>query len=281
MKKQILTLALISLMGAALMFSCSKDDDIQTEDNTVAEEDVYAEKVFDEVSDITDEAYDFKTGNLKSTAWKRIFLSDCATVTLDTTGFPYVLTVDFGDTNCLCNDGRYRRGMILVSFTGRYRHPGTVITHTFQEYYVDDNQIEGTHVLTNMGENENGNLYFTIEVVGVIHKADNGGTVSWNSSRVREWIQGSNTRNPWDDIYLITGIANGITANGQTWEKEIMTALQLELACRFIVSGTVEIRPESRPVRLLDYGNGECDNVATLVVNGVSYTIYLHRGHKI
>lgn len=274
MKTIKLTAALIALMGI-LLFSCEKDQDIQTVDNTVINEDAYAEKVFEEVSDIADEAYDSQSGGLKATGWNRIFLGVCATVTLDTTELPYVLTIDFGDVNCLCPDGHYRRGMIIISFTGRYRHPGTVITHTFQDYYVDDNKIEGTHVLTNMGENEDGHLWFTTEVVGVIHMANNGGTISWNASRVREWIQGSNTRNPWDDIYLLTGEASGIRANGETWEREIINPLRLELACRFIVSGTVEIRPEERPVRLLDYGNGDCDNIATVLVNGVTYTIYL------
>lgn len=274
--KNLKMTALISLATLGiLMFSCNKDNDIQTEDNTVARDDAFAEKVFEEVSNISDEAYDLRTGHLKSLEWNRLFLSDCATVTLDTTAIPYVLTIDFGDTNCLCNDGRYRRGQIIVTFNGRYRHPGTVITHTLQDYHVDDNWIEGTHVLTNMGENGNGNLYFTIEVVGVIHLADNGGTISWNSSREREWIQGSGTGTPWDDIYLITGTADGVNASGETWEKEIITALRAELACRFIVSGTMEIRPENRPVRLLDFGNGECDNIATVVVNGVTYTITL------
>lgn len=267
---------MMALALGVMMFSCSKDDDIQTENNTAAKDDVFAEKVYEDVNDIADEAYNMQTGHLKSTEWNRRILSDCATVTLDTTSIPYILTIDFGDTNCLCNDGSYRRGMIIVSFNGRYRHPGTVITHTFQDYYVDDNWIQGTHVLTNMGENEEGNLYFTIEVVGVIYLADDGGTISWNSSREREWIQGSDTGTPWDDIYLITGIADGVTVTGETWEKEIMTALRAELACRFIVSGTVEIRPENRPVRLLDFGNGECDNIATVVVNGVTYTITLH-----
>jgi hypothetical protein len=55
-----------------------------------------------------------------------------------------------------------------------------------------------------------------------------------------------------------------------------MTPLRIELACRFIVSGTIEMRPQDRPVRLLDYGNGDCDNVATVTINGETYTIYLH-----
>ncbi len=272
----ILILAAFFTLGA-LMISCQKNDDIRTEDNTFVKDDVYAESVFESVSDIADEAYDMKTGHLKSTEINRIFLSECATVTLDTTVMPRVLTVDFGEENCLCHDGRYRRGKIIITFNGRYRQPGTVITHGFDQFYVDDNQVDGTKVLTNMGENENGNLWFTIEVVGVINLANNGGTISWNSSKEREWIQGANTPNRWDDIYLITGTASGIRASGLTWEREIINPLRIELACRFIVSGTIEMRPEGRPARILDYGNGECDNVATVIVNGVTYTIYLTR----
>jgi hypothetical protein len=278
MRKVNLFLGLIAFLSFAVMLtSCKKNNEIQLEDKVLSQDDAYAESTFENVSDMADEAYDMKTGNMfKSTDGNRMFLSDCATVTLDTTVFPRELTIDFGDVNCLCNDGKYRRGKIIITFTGRYFQPGTVITHGFEDYYVNDRSVDGTKVVTNMGENDNGNLYFTIEVVGVIQKPDGGGTFSWNSSRVREWIQGSDTHNRWDDIYLITGTAQGIRPNGLTWEREIMTPLRVELACRFIVSGTIEMRPQDRPVRLLDYGNGDCDNIATVTINGETYTIYLH-----
>jgi hypothetical protein len=276
MKRVNLILALITFTGFAfLVTGCKKDNDIQLEDTTISQDDAYAESTFENVSDMADEAYDIGTGNhLKLFPGERMFLSECATVTLDTTVFPRVLTIDFGEENCLCHDGKYRRGKIIMTFNGRYHQPGTIITHGFEDYFVNDNSVEGTKVVTNMGENDNGNMYFTIEVVGVVQKED-GSTFSWNSSRVREWIQGSDTPNRWDDIYLITGTASGIRPNGLTWEREIMTALRVELACRFIVSGTVELRPEDRPVRLLDYGNGECDNFATVTINGETQTIYL------
>jgi hypothetical protein len=278
MKKVNLILGLIAFLGfAVMMTSCKKNNDIQLEDKVLAQDDAYAESTFENVSDMANEAYDMRTGNLlKSTDGNRMFLSDCATVTLDTNIFPRTMTIDFGDVNCLCNDGKYRRGKIIITFTGRYREPGTVITHGFENYFVDDKSVEGTKVVTNMGENENGNLYFTIEVAGVIQKPDGGGTFSWNSSRVREWIQGSDTHNRWDDIYLVTGTANGTRPNGLTWEQEIITPLRVELACRFIVSGSMELRPEGRPVRLLDYGDGECDNEATVTIDGETYTIHLH-----
>ena len=155
MKK--LKLALPFLVGMIFFLgSCSKDNPTDTS-FTAVQDDAYAENTFDNITSIADEAYSLSSTNFKSTEG-RIFLSSCATVTLDTTVFPRVLTIDFGDTNCLGKDGRYRRGKILVSFTGRYYRPGTIITTTFDNFYVNDNQIEGTKVVTNNGRNDQGHL---------------------------------------------------------------------------------------------------------------------------
>jgi hypothetical protein len=37
----------------------------------------------------------------------------------------------------------------------------------------------------------------------------------------------------------------------------------------------MEIQRGELPLRILDYGTGECDNIATVLVNGVTYTIFL------
>lgn len=275
MKKFSLITGMILIATLLSVVSSCKKDDVQLEDSNISQDDAYAEKTFENVSDMANEAYDIGTGNhLKAFPGNRLFLSECATVALDTTGIPYILTIDFGDANCLCFDEKYRRGKIIITFNGRYRDPGTVITHTFEDYFVNDKSVEGTRVVTNMGENEDGNIYFTIEVNGVIQRED-GSTYSWNSSRIREWAEGYETPTRWDDVYLISGIANGTRPNGLTWEAEIIIPLRTELVCRFIVSGSIEIRPQDRPVRLLDYGTGDCDNEATVTVNGETYTIYL------
>ncbi|GMT44171.1 MAG: hypothetical protein IEMM0006_0003 [bacterium] len=254
--------------------SCSKDNTSAPTFTTV-QDDAYAESIFDNVTSLTNEAYDLSSTNFKSTEG-RVFLSDCATVSLDTTAFPRVLTIDFGDTNCLGNDGRYRRGKILVSFTGRYRKPGTIITTTFDNYYVNDNQVEGTKAVTNNGFNDERHMTWTISVNGVITLANGKGTITWKSQRTREWVKGIDTpHNRGDDVYLITGQASGERANGLKWTRKITNPLRMELACRFIVSGTVEIKPEGKPMRTLDFGDGECDNLATVTVNGKTYTIHL------
>lgn len=257
--------------------SCTKDNPANptAPTFTTVQDDAYAESIFDNVTSLTDEAYSLSSSNFKSTEG-RVFLSNCATVSLDTTAFPRVLTIDFGDTNCLSNDGRYRRGKVLVSFTGRYRKPGTIITTTFDNYYVNDNQVEGTKVVTNNGFNDARHMSWTISVNGVITLASGKGTITWKSQRTREWIEGIDTpHNRGDDVYLITGQASGERANGLSWTRKITKPLKIEQACRFIVSGTVEIKPEGKPLRTLDFGDGECDNLATVTVNGKTYTIHL------
>ncbi len=278
MKKIKLNFALLALLSfGLLMTSCKKDDQtiIEDTDTSSAEYDALAEGIFNDVGNITDEAYYLNSGNYKSTDGDTLFLGQCATVILDTVVFPHELTIDFGEENCLCLDGRYRRGKIINTFTGRYREPGTVLTHGFDGYFVNDNKVEGSRVLTNMGYNEDGNLWFTIEIEGLITLAENGGIISWNASKEREWVEGSNTWNRWDDVYHITGTADGVRVSGQSWTKEIIIPLRRELVCRFFVSGSVEIIPEERPARLLDYGDGQCDNLATVTINGRTYTIHL------
>ena len=277
MKKLLFLLPFLAGM-VFFLGSCSKNNTAPDNDFTTVQDDAYAESIFDNTTNIADEAYALSSVNLKSSeaAENRIFLSNCATVTLDTSVYPRVLTIDFGDSNCLCNDGRYRRGKIIVSFTGRYMRPGTIRTTTFDNYYVNDNQVEGTKVVTNNGFNDKGNMNWTITVNAVITLAKGEGTISWKSQRNREWVEGFSTpRDRWDNVFMITGESVGQRANGVKWSRKITKPLEVKLACRFIVSGTMEIKVEGRPDRILDFGDGECDNLATVTVNGEVHTIHL------
>ncbi len=275
--KSFLTLLVGTTLLIVFIASCNKDEKEaeQNEEITTVQDNATAEKIFNDVSDIADQAYDsFQV--IKSITYDGDITGNCAVFSLDTIGFPRTLTIDFGDTNCLCSDGRYRRGKILVSFTGHYREEGTVITHTFDNYFVNDNQVLGTKIVTNAGRNEIEHLYFTISVDGLIIKANGGGQITWISNRIREWIIGEETQDRFDDVYLITGESHGTTASGKIYNIVITYPLRREIDCKYFVSGTFEFTPEGKPIRILDYGEGECDNVATVTVNGKTYTIYLN-----
>lgn len=266
-----------SLMLAIASCKQDKNDDAQPSDDVaIARDQVKVEQTFNDVQSIADDA-DAENANSAYFKTTQGFttLSNCATVTRDTIATPHTITIDFGSANCLCNDGRYRRGQILVSYTGRYKDSGSVHTISFNNYFVNDNQVTGTKTVTNMGTNNNGNTYFTITVNGGLVLANNNGTISWTSSRVRTWVHGANTPARNDDVYRITGGATLIRANGATCNINITSPLIVALNCNWIEQGTEDIIPQNRPARTLDYGNGTCDSLATITVNGNTYNVTL------
>jgi hypothetical protein len=196
--------------------------------------------------------------------------------TLDTTASTWVLTVDFGTTNCQCTDGKFRRGKIFAAFTGPYWAPGTVITYTFENYFVDDNQVLGTKIVTNKGLNTSDHLWWEITEDGSIIKANNGGTITWISTRQLEWTEGMNTLWVWwDDVYQLTGEAHGVNSAGADYQYNITTPLKKKLNCQWIVSGILTLQVTGLPLITMDYGDGTCNNNANIIINGQTYPITL------
>lgn len=283
MKTRKLVLALMMIAGIALVFAgCQKDETIEpqnviTQDEEVdaAEENALADQLFTELTDITNEAMSNADKSLKGIMLDTIFMGPCVTVTIDTLALPFTITIDFGETNCLCNDDKYRRGKILVTHSGAYWGVGTQITTTLDNYFVDDHQVIGTKVATNQGPNTAGNPTWSVSVDGQIIKPD-GGVIEWDAERMREWSEGHNT--PfiwWDDVYLLSGTQNVVASNGTSINMVIINPLQIALNCYWIEKGTIEMQHSDLPLMIFDYGDGTCDDQATVTINGVVYPITL------
>lgn len=257
--------ALLLLACSALAITaCRKDKDNDLDlDYTSASDNARAEDVFADMLTQVDKAMDDNG------------LRDACdpVVTFDTTANPHTMTVDFGTVDCTAQNGRERRGRILVSWTGRYRDVGTVITITPDDYYVNGNHVQGTKTVTNLGPNSDGNLQFSVVVNGTLTAADGSWTATHHAQRTRTWIQGEDTPGLLDDVYLITGGGNGVNRNGTAYAVSITSALRVAIGCPFITQGTVSITPEGRPVRTIDYGNGSCDGTFTVSVNGHTFTV--------
>ena len=203
----------------------------------------------------------------------------CPTITVNTiTSFPITLTIDFG-VNCVCNDGKIRSGKIIAVLSAPYIDSASVLTITLDSYHEiingTDYSVQGTETITNMGHNQAGHLVFNVLVTNGVISSVNG-SIYWNSQRQNEWIQGENTWfNVFDDIYLVTGSTDGINSAGETFEINITSPLRVEIGCSYIVSGTLEVITQAYPPIIVDYGTGNCDNIATATCNGYTVTIYM------
>jgi hypothetical protein len=204
-------------------------------------------------------------------------LSPCATVTNDTTVTPHVLTINFGTTDCICADYKNRRGEIIVTYTGHYKDSGSTHTITYNNYFVNDNQVMGSKTVQNMGTNGSGQVYYTVTVNdSMVIGTDS--VITWTGSRTRTWLEGYSTPERSDDVYQVTGTTTLKRANGHTFTLDITSPLYIALSCPYIESGIINITGSTLAVtRTLNYGTaGSCDDEAQLTIGSHTYNITLH-----
>ena len=258
----IASMALLSL----LITSCGKWR--ERRDMTTCKDQNQIEGLFDDMYKIVDNA-------AGSTAGIKLLDMQCVdTLLIDTTSNPKSMLIDFGQDDCIGSDGRIRKGQLYVTFTGRYRTPGTIITITPSSYSVDGYSIIGTKTITNEGLNINNQPYFTVNVEAQVIAPNNEWTTSWSGARTRVWTAGYNTLlNPYDDVYEITGSGSGINRNGIPFTMTIDEALVAKMDCPWIVQGEMTVTPDEGSEKIINWGSGECNNGMTVVVNGNQFTI--------
>ncbi|MCK5823062.1 MAG: hypothetical protein KAG95_03600, partial [Bacteroidales bacterium] len=267
MKTKIYLFSAILLFGIFSFSSCKKDE--IDSDTTSSEDNSLAENMFEDVFKVVDET--LKSNDLdgtKSYIYHHNY-GDCGVVTIEPAGrgvFPKTITIDFGDTNCVGDNGVSRRGKIITIITDYYRNAGSVRTTTFDNFYINDYKIEGIKTVTNQGRNEADHMYYTIEVSNGSITSPEGEEITWQSNRTREWIEGEETTvltdglaGILDDVYLITGSSSGVNRFGKSYTITITKALRVAADCFWISEGAIEIAPEDKKIRTLDYGDGTCD----------------------
>lgn len=278
------TIKLFSAMAivsfSVLIYSgCKKKEDPKPTDYSSSTDNANADNAFagiwKEISTVTD-----SSSTLRSSSST---LSACASATItpfDLTTWPKTVVIDFGTTNCTGSDYNNRRGKITAVFTGPYLDSNSVITVTLTNYYHNDYHIEGTQVITNKGRNSAGHRVFNVVVNNAIVTHPTDGTHStWNTNQDREFYAGYATWfNIFDDVYLITGTAHGVSAKGESYTITVNTPLRVNVGCRWIVSGSLTLIMASWPAYpiVCDYGTGTCDAAATATLDGTTYNIYMN-----
>jgi len=265
------------------LYSCTKEDTITQVSVDYADDDAVSTAVFDDVFNTVDNADIILDSYSLSKSLNTVVTDTCPEITITplTPGvWPKTITIDFG-TGCTGLYDNTRSGKIIIEITGPRREEGSLKTVTFEDYYFNGIKVEGTHQVENLGYNTNLNLVFAVRLMDGKLTLPDGQTIEHSFQHQREWTAGMQTRNIWDDEFLVTGTATGKTINGQAYTNTIMTALKWERACRFAVSGSVSVDVDGSDPVVIDYGTGNCDNVATATCNGETKQLQLRFRHRL
>lgn len=287
-------LAAIAFFSFLLIFTACQKEQSQTGDSDLqeieaakasseadGEAEIVFNGVFDDAFGVNDEVGIAGTGVFGRVA-------ACPDVTIIRLSppnlFPVKIILDFG-TGCVGRDGHFRKGKVMTTYTGRLIVPGSMATTTFDGFYFDSIKVEGTHKITNTSPNAIPAItrQFTVVVTDAKLTKPDGNYIEWNSTKIITQIEGLGTNIPLDDIFSVEGSSSGKVKRGNLivlWESNIINPLIKKFNCRWIVKGKVRtVRRNAdvntRWVALLDFGNGNCDNQATITINGVTHQITL------
>ncbi len=106
-----------------------------------------------------------------------------------------------------------------------------------------------------------------------------GKLYSRTGTRVREMVEGFDTIWNWEDnVFSVWGYNVTTFPNGEKYTFTITTPLRIAMSCKmpFPVEGIITIVKNDAEATL-DYGAGDCDNLATININGVVKEIVLRK----
>jgi len=272
MKRQKLTFGIIALaLFGLVLTSCNESDTIQEEliteeiDLKAAETEAEIDKVSDESSAIIEEAYLMEEFPITKSNVTDRYLPDCVTITVVIVQNMKTVTLDFGE-GCELRNGNLVSGKIIMTYERDPEAASKMITYSFEDFYFNRKNVEGGGSILRERSNENGNPQST-KTFDVTVTWPDGLFASKVGVKVREMVEGQSTPAWGDNVFLITGNWTFTRRNGNVLSANIIKELRRELACKFLVSGTIELS-KNLNTAILDYGDGECDDLATVSING-------------
>lgn len=284
MKKQTIFFAGIL---AVLAMGCENSDlkfENMTDGITIAEDEVFtiksSESTEGDIDAARHSASSFRGG--MGVGGAHHFLGShfpgCATVSVSGESFPKEIVIDYGD-GCSGRQGMGRTGTVTIVMSDTITLKGAVYTVTFDNVTVGNKQIEKKSTMTNEGLNEAGNwlISSTTRMSTTTLTVEDSVVALREFSEQKEWLSGFGTPEIQDDQFLKSG-GGTITINDElTFMRNITEDLFIDRSCRYPMSGIVEISRGDEEMTI-NFGDGDCDNIALVTKDGVEEEIELESG---
>jgi hypothetical protein len=264
--------ALLSLSSIFFFASCLKegtepDPELETTFK-LTEDQAISESINDDANVVFFEA-SVNSGLYRTNGTARTTNTlSCATVTVTPqNSFPKTIVIDFGTSGCTSADGIWRKGKINITLSDYLHNPGSVAVLTFDNYYTAGFKVEGAITWTNTST-PNG-ISWTRQITNgrVIEPL---GGYYWTHSGTKNVTQTAGASTPLnllDDVYSVTGEHIVVNPAGKTRTVTITEALEKKTTCHNVTKGKMKIQGPTH-FAILDFGDGTCDNIATITIDG-------------
>lgn len=271
-----IALALAVVCSIGLFTACDKEADrtsgLELADFSIAESETELASVEAEIEEMAslpmNESAVQNSENGLCLNWRKK-LPDCAEVTTSGEGYPKTIVIVFND--CEGKHGRKRNGTLTIVISEDMRNEGATRTATFKGFGQNGRTITGTKTLTNMGQNENGNYVF--EKSGKMEASCQKGSFTREQSGQIEWLSGFGDGDCDNNVVSITGSSSATGPKG-THSREIMEPLIKDFSCAYFKQGVIKVSGK-RGEAIIDFGEGDCDNTASVTKEGVTSEINL------
>ena len=207
--------------------------------------------------------------------------TSCRVVTFDPSRFvyPHLKTVDFG-SGCTGPDGITRSGKKLITVYADWKtaSAGTLLSETtFSDFYVNNVSVSGNIKIYIDSAAMPGPLGLKV-IVNKTFTDSKGNTSTFAATNY--WVQtaGDTSTTSADNVYQITGSASGTevldgsTALTWTSNTDPNDPIIKMGDCFYRSKGGIEVQLTLATGNMfneyLNYGDGTCDNTATLTISG-------------
>jgi hypothetical protein len=273
----------LAIAATGVVVSCQENETPLAQEASYVVEESVTDVYFEDSDDMAAVAMQSKSetaGNGRISAYAVTTSNDdrftCAEVTIDVISAETpegIIAIDFGN-GCTDPRGNVRTGKIKLHFIGRRFMPESTITMTFENYTINGIALEGERTLTNISESTEEAPKFQISLVNGKATWPDGTDATREHCFVREWIR---AENPINDEWHISQCADaevaasGTNRRGVSYEMEILETLVYKRGCPLAVEGVKQFTNlDNGSVVTIDYGDGTCDKVVTITVDGNS-----------
>ena len=295
---RVLAWTITSVAVATIFFACKKEVTTDTAPNNekdnntleVAQHEAAASAMYSDlfetvavvaISQGLDNARQANPGNNQ---WADVPAPSCPVAELlDATGdvWPKRVDIDFGES-CLDRFGTYRSGILHVTFSGPLFNPASTVVVEPENYKLNGHPVEGHFTISGVSYDTTTGIQYTTELTGGKITLSDSVIITYYSKKTIKQIEGVDKiqvlKNPSDDVFSLEGTASlayekgaitGITATFTTQEPLIK-----KWSCQHISQGKLKVDFDE-VTGVIDYGNGVCDDDATITVGDKAKDIKL------